>query len=234
MTDDDTNPRRHGHRLRRMRDQAHETPDRRAWRDRTSRSRRRRRLLDCGWGRLLFGQTFDDPAELAEALRSEAADRRDIALYIRDPHVLLSMAPQELFLDPSHTYRLDLATYRASRRRPLGFFVRRLGSESDAKGGEPHLRRAPDGAGQAGLLLEQARQPLHQLFRRRGRGDRQRDRHGHRRRPCARLRRSGGGLLALVPGGRSAGDAAGRSARRWCAGWRSISRRAARPTWTSP
>jgi GNAT-family acetyltransferase (TIGR03103 family) len=100
--------------------------------DEAERKMAERAVLDCGWGRLLFGQTFDEPAELAEVLRAEAADRRDIALYIRDPHVLLSMAPQELFLDPSHTYRLDLSTYRAGRRRPRGFFVRRLSSESDA------------------------------------------------------------------------------------------------------
>ncbi|WAJ30317.1 N-acetylglutaminylglutamine synthetase [Antarcticirhabdus aurantiaca] len=90
-------------------------------------------ILDCGWGRLVFAQTFSDPAKLAAALREEAPDRRDIAFYVRDPHVLLAHAPVELFLDPSHTYRLDLATYRSSRRRPRGFFVRRLSSEADAK-----------------------------------------------------------------------------------------------------
>jgi ribosomal protein S18 acetylase RimI-like enzyme len=66
-------------------------------------------------------------------MRSEGPDRRDIAFYIRDPHVLLATAPQELFLDPSHTYRLDLSTYRGrKRRKPRGFFVRRLSSEDDA------------------------------------------------------------------------------------------------------
>src|SRR5690606_16246924 len=53
--------------------------------------------------------------------------------YIRDPHVLLSLAPQEVFLDPSHTYRLDLATYRPGRRKPRGYFIRRLSSEIDAE-----------------------------------------------------------------------------------------------------
>ncbi|WP_295808834.1 N-acetylglutaminylglutamine synthetase [uncultured Nitratireductor sp.] len=88
--------------------------------------------LELGWGRLLFAQTFETNDELADALREEGPARRDIAFYIRDPHVLLSMAPQELFLDPSHTYRLDLATYRPSRRQPRGFFIRRLTSEADA------------------------------------------------------------------------------------------------------
>jgi GNAT-family acetyltransferase (TIGR03103 family) len=89
--------------------------------------------LDCGWGRLLFAQTFPGNAELIDALREEREDQRDIAFYVRDPHVLLTLAPQEAFLDPSHTYRLDLSTYRASRRRAKGFFVRRLSSEADAK-----------------------------------------------------------------------------------------------------
>ncbi len=88
--------------------------------------------VDCGWGRLLFAQTFHEPAQLVAALRDEAPERRDIAVYVTDPHVVLAAAPQELFLDPSHTYRLDLATYRNSRKQPGGFFVRRLSSEVDA------------------------------------------------------------------------------------------------------
>jgi GNAT-family acetyltransferase (TIGR03103 family) len=47
--------------------------------------------------------------------------------------VALSLAPQELFLDPSHTYRLWLPNYRPSRRRPRGFTVRRLRTVEDAE-----------------------------------------------------------------------------------------------------
>lgn len=89
--------------------------------------------VDCGWGRLLFAHTFPDLPELAKALREETQGRRDIALYLRDPHVALSLAPQELFLDPSHTYRLWLANYRTGRRRPRGFTVRRLRTVEDAE-----------------------------------------------------------------------------------------------------
>ncbi len=120
------------HRLRRMRDQGMKPPIGN-YGERSGAQPIKNATLDCGWGRLLFGQTFGEAEGLAEALRSEAAERRDIALYIRDPHVLLSLAPQELFLDPSHTYRLDLSTYRVSRRKARGFFVRRLGSEADAR-----------------------------------------------------------------------------------------------------
>lgn len=89
--------------------------------------------LDCGWGRLLFAQTFESAEPLIEALRAEGPDRRDIAFYVRNPHVLLASAPQEVFLDPSHTFRLDLSTYRPARRQPRGFSVRRLTSEADAE-----------------------------------------------------------------------------------------------------
>lgn len=88
--------------------------------------------VDCGWGRLLFAHTFADPKQLADTMRAEGPDRRDIAFYVREPHVALAQAPQELFLDPSHSYRLDLTTYRPSRKRPRGFFIRRLSSEADA------------------------------------------------------------------------------------------------------
>jgi GNAT-family acetyltransferase (TIGR03103 family) len=91
-------------------------------------------VVDCGWGRLLFGHTFDDPKALSDALGAERPDRRDIAFYIGDPHVLLASAPQELFLDPSHTYRLDLnRSMPAMRQKPSGFFVRRLSNKDDAE-----------------------------------------------------------------------------------------------------
>ncbi|QTQ37992.1 Putative acetyltransferase, GNAT-family [Aromatoleum petrolei] len=66
-------------------------------------------IVDCGWGRLIFGQTFADPQMLAEVICREQPGRRDIALYLRDPQVVVSFAPQELFIDPSFTFRLALA-----------------------------------------------------------------------------------------------------------------------------
>nr|WP_244444253.1 N-acetylglutaminylglutamine synthetase [Lutibaculum baratangense] len=89
--------------------------------------------VDCGWGRLIFGHTFDDAEHLVAMMRSEKPERRDIAFYVRDPHVLLAAAPQELFLDPSHTYRLNLRTYEPADEGFRGFTVRRLTSEADAE-----------------------------------------------------------------------------------------------------
>jgi GNAT-family acetyltransferase (TIGR03103 family) len=67
--------------------------------------------LECGWGRLVFGQTFTSQERLEAVLRAEKLGRRDICIYPRDPHVLVARAPQELFVDPSHTYRLDFDRY---------------------------------------------------------------------------------------------------------------------------
>jgi GNAT-family acetyltransferase (TIGR03103 family) len=90
-------------------------------------------VLDCGWGRLVFAHTFADNQALAQTLLEEEEGRRDIGIYLRDPHVVLAMAPQELFLDPSHTYRLWFFNYRAARVQPRGFRVRRLRSRADAE-----------------------------------------------------------------------------------------------------
>ena len=89
-------------------------------------------LVDVGWGRVLFAQTFESPELLLSELRTEGAEQRDIAMYVTDPHVILAAAPAELFLDPSHTYRLNLATYRGGNPRPSGFFVRRMIPDTDA------------------------------------------------------------------------------------------------------
>jgi len=89
--------------------------------------------VDCGWGRLIFAHTFVDHRAVADLLMAEKRNTRDIAFYIRDPHVILALEPQRLFLDPSHTYRLWLSDYRAPAMRPRGFNIRRLRTKADAK-----------------------------------------------------------------------------------------------------
>ena len=63
----------------------------------------------------------------------EEPSRRDIALYVSDPHVVVSLAPQEVFLDPSHTFRLWLDRYRPVQMRARGFNIRLLNSQEDAE-----------------------------------------------------------------------------------------------------
>ncbi|MFW6067466.1 MAG: N-acetylglutaminylglutamine synthetase [Myxococcota bacterium] len=90
-------------------------------------------VVDCGWGRLIFGHTFESNEALAKALCEEAPGRRDIAMYLTDPHVVISLAPQELFLDPSHTYRLYFERYSPVDVKTPGFRVRDLESREDAE-----------------------------------------------------------------------------------------------------
>ena len=90
--------------------------------------------VDCGWGDLIMGHTFKEPSAIASALNQEGSGRRDIAFYVHDPHVILAQAPQTLFLDPSHTYRLWLNAYRQREPRPQRFSVRRLRTRTDAAG----------------------------------------------------------------------------------------------------
>jgi GNAT-family acetyltransferase (TIGR03103 family) len=89
-------------------------------------------VVEMGWGRLVFGQTFADPKKLAEVLRHEGPGRRDICIYAREPHVLVAKAPAELFIDPSHTYRLRFSDDDQVPTPPSGFTVRTLQSREDA------------------------------------------------------------------------------------------------------
>ena len=89
-------------------------------------------IVEMGWGRLFFGHTFDSCKKLARLICMEGEMMRDIAFYIRDPHVLISIAPDKLFLDPSHAFRLWAHDYHTGDVPPQAFTVRRLTSREDA------------------------------------------------------------------------------------------------------
>lgn len=88
-------------------------------------------IVDCGWGRLLFGHTFSGPRAVAEALQEEEPGKRDIAFYLTDPHVVLATAPSELFLDPSHSYRLRFSSYRPTSNPVSGLVIAPVQTEED-------------------------------------------------------------------------------------------------------
>ncbi|TWU30258.1 Cyanophycin synthetase [Bythopirellula polymerisocia] len=85
-------------------------------------------FVDVGWGRLIFAHTFPDPHSVAEILLQEKLNRRDIAFYVNDPQLVLRVAPQDLFLDPSTTYRLDLKKWK--RQGQIESHVRVTGVEN--------------------------------------------------------------------------------------------------------
>ncbi|WP_342653330.1 N-acetylglutaminylglutamine synthetase [Pseudomonas sp. F3-2] len=87
--------------------------------------------LHCGWGRLLIGHTYPDPATLADDLLNEKPGERDIALYVAAPQQVLAQSPQQLFLDPSDTLRLWFSDYRPAQRVFRGFRIRRAQNQDD-------------------------------------------------------------------------------------------------------
>lgn len=99
-------------------------------------------VIHCGWGNLVFAHTFSDTVKLAEAVEDERRLERNIAFYVEDPHVMLAAAPQQLFLDPSHTYRLWLTHYRSKKESARGFYIRRLRRKEDADAVNSILARA--------------------------------------------------------------------------------------------
>lgn len=88
--------------------------------------------LEMGWGRIIFGQTFGDTGALVEVLRKEAPGRRDICIYAPESHIVVAQAPAELFIDPSHTYRLRFSEPTEPAPPPQGITVRPLQSEAEA------------------------------------------------------------------------------------------------------
>lgn len=90
-------------------------------------------MIDCGWGRLMFAPSFESPARLAAELQQEAAGRRDIALYVDSPQLVLAEAPQTLFLDPSLLFRraLDPEQDAAAPAAVAGVTIRRLSTRAD-------------------------------------------------------------------------------------------------------
>ena len=106
--------------------------------------------LECGWGRLVFGQTFTSLERLEAVLRAEKPGRRDICIYPRDPHVLVARAPQELFVDPSHVYRLDFERYDPPPMTSRPVQIRPVQDQDDVEqlnavyAGAAMLRAAPD------------------------------------------------------------------------------------------
>ncbi|MCB0393281.1 MAG: N-acetylglutaminylglutamine synthetase [Bdellovibrionales bacterium] len=85
----------------------------------------------CGWGRVLFANTFEEPKKLILELQKERSRERDIAFYVSDPHVVSYASPAEVFLDPSHTYRIHFESYTPAKRKNRSIQVRRLQGRED-------------------------------------------------------------------------------------------------------
>ena len=87
-------------------------------------------IIECGWGRLLFGPSFDSPQLLAQTLLQEEAVKRDIALHVEAPQLVLAEAPSRLFLDPSLIFRRALDDAPTESPAP-GVVVRQITTRAD-------------------------------------------------------------------------------------------------------
>lgn len=110
-----------------------ESPSLKSWGDAPEELRRKNVAIECGWGKLLFGQTFERNQPIADILKDEKEGLRDIALYIRDPQVVVAKSPQDLFIDPSYTYRLLLKDFKGPKRDLSNFTIREIDIEKDLK-----------------------------------------------------------------------------------------------------
>jgi len=88
-------------------------------------------FADCGWGRVVFAQTHAAPASIAEEMENEQPGKRDLTAYVLDPHVVLSYAPQRLFLDPSDMLSLDLGKFEPTPV-PKSLEIRRVETRAEA------------------------------------------------------------------------------------------------------
>lgn len=87
--------------------------------------------LDVGWGRLLYAPSFESPRVLAQTLLQEAPERRDVALYVAAPQLVLADAPNDLFLDPSLLFRRALDADEPVEVPAAGVVVRELTTRAD-------------------------------------------------------------------------------------------------------
>ncbi|MDQ9169127.1 N-acetylglutaminylglutamine synthetase [Oxalobacteraceae bacterium R-40] len=88
-------------------------------------------MIDCGWGRLLYGPTFESPKALAQELMQETPGKRDIALHVESPQLILAEAPSNLFLDPSLIFRRPVGAMYPTEPVAPGIIVRPLATRAD-------------------------------------------------------------------------------------------------------
>ena len=88
-------------------------------------------ILDCGWGRLMYAPSFESTRLLADELMKEEPGKRDIALYVQAPQLVLAEAQASLFLDPSLMFRRMLGADAPAAPPAPGVVIRRLTTRAD-------------------------------------------------------------------------------------------------------
>ncbi len=84
-----------------------------------------------GWGRLIFADSFKKASELAKMLCQEKKGERDIVMNSKHPHITISKAPHEIFVDPSYVMRLDLEKADQIKIDTNNFIIDEIRKKSD-------------------------------------------------------------------------------------------------------
>jgi GNAT-family acetyltransferase (TIGR03103 family) len=97
----------------------------------TPNSPRRNAMINLGWGRLFYAPSFESPKLIAEELQNEQMGKRDIAMYVDAPQLVLAEAPANLFLDPSLIFRRMLEPAVPVEGPAPGVTIRSLATRAD-------------------------------------------------------------------------------------------------------
>ncbi|MCB0925391.1 MAG: GNAT family N-acetyltransferase, partial [Mycobacterium sp.] len=92
-------------------------------------------------------------------LRTEVEGTRDICIYLRDAHVFVAEHPDEFFVDPSLTYRLDLPAQQVSPEPPPNVTIGELRTIDEADAVNAIYARNGMVVAPPGVLLQVASRP---------------------------------------------------------------------------
>jgi GNAT-family acetyltransferase (TIGR03103 family) len=87
--------------------------------------------IDCGWGKLILGESFSSVDKLASELKKERKKERNICFNSPDSQVLLHQYSQNFFINPAYTYALDIENFSIRRSKRKSFSLRAVQSEND-------------------------------------------------------------------------------------------------------
>ncbi len=87
--------------------------------------------LDCGWGKLVFGETFSETKKTITELKKERKTERNVLFYPLDPQLMMTTNASDFFLNPAYVYKLDLKTFSKRKGGRSTFHIRKAETEED-------------------------------------------------------------------------------------------------------